>query len=120
MTAGRRAFLDWLRFQTRRLCAGEEAGYHPALWLALKWHRHYRNGHLPRAGGIADQPAFLMDCIDAVEDGVREHEALQAQDMERQEKRSGGAGKPRIEVVGRLDPEHVGDDWRSHLRPTSE
>jgi hypothetical protein len=40
----------------------------------LKLHRHYRNGILPVAGGLYDQTAFYVDCmeiIDAAWDAAR-------------------------------------------------
>ena len=118
----KRRFLRWLAGEVRQALAEESAApiTSRAAAVALRYHRHYQAGFLPRAGGIADQPAFLMACIEAVAGAVSEHEQLQMQDMKQRSEAGGsrqaGPGK-KTRVLGKLRREDIGPGWRAKLTP---
>jgi len=83
-----------------------------ALAIVLRYYRHYREGFLPRAGGVGEQPAFLLECLEACADAQAEHEALKRQE---QETSSPGKGPRR---VGRLSAEDAAKpDWHRRVKP---
>lgn len=45
-------------------------------WQMIDYWRGYKAGHLPVAGGIADQPAFIMTAIRIIEARVQNNESL--------------------------------------------
>lgn len=88
-----------------------------ALFVALRHFKHYQKGFLPVAGGILDQPAFLMACIEVCSAALAEWEALEMQDRRAQMQRQSPASSGKARVLGRLNPEDRGPGWRSRLRP---
>lgn len=96
---------------------GEPAPESAHLGLILRWHRHYKAGHLAVAGGVWDQPAFLQECIDEVESAVNEYEAEQREEREQERAaKAGGREGQRAQVLGKLRPDDVGPDWKRKLR----
>jgi len=95
----------------------ESAEDSKALALVLRYHRHYRAGFLPRAGGIAEQPWFLLECIEEAEAAFNEHEALRMQELRDRAAQNPQTGGRRARVVGRLDPEDDGPGWRGRIKP---
>jgi hypothetical protein len=101
------------------LLAGEQPEPSRALTIVLRYHRHYRAGHLPARGGVADQNAFLMLCIEIAEAAVSEHEAEQVAAQRRKIDRASGSGK-RGEPLGAFDGPLPGrrgfrPGWRAHM-----
>jgi len=89
-----------------------------AVQMVLAYYRQYRAGFLPCAGGVADQPAFLMKAIEAADNARVDHEKLEAQQRDQEMRATSGSRKPAAPVVlGKLDPEDVGPGWRRKLKP---
>lgn len=104
--------------------AGEELPPSEALAAVLRYHRHWRAGFLPAAGGIGDQNRFLMDCIEAADDAYREHERLEMDDQWRWylSARAGKGRERKGGVTARFDGAPPGrrgfrPGWRAHRRP---
>lgn len=70
----------------------------------MKAYSHYTKGHLVDPGGIYDQSAFLVDCIDWINNKVGHEEFDQMQDLkEKQRKAEAQQGRrpPRPQVQRR-------------------
>lgn len=61
--------------------------------LVLSLWRHYRGsamggrGHLPFAGGVADQPAFVMACFEVMDGAEAKVRAREAEERDRERRR---------------------------------
>jgi hypothetical protein len=104
------------------LLDGDEVEPSRALTTALRYHRHYRAGHLPARGGVADQNPYLMLCIEIVDTAMREHEAAQLEEQRRKiDTAQGGKGGQRGQPLGHFDgplPGRRGNrpNWRAHMK----
>ena len=87
------------------------------LRVVMTFYRHYREGFLPKAGGIADQPAFLLACLETCATAVNEHEQLEREQREATSHSSNKGPK----VVGRLSEEDAKDpNWQHKIRPAKQ
>ena len=94
-----------------------------AVAVATRCYRHYQAGFLPVAGGIADQPPLLIDCIEVIERAVTDHQqAEQAERESRQRERQPGTPGRGDKALGRFDGPLSGrrgnrPNWRAELKP---
>ena len=42
----------------------------PASWEFIRMYRHYKNGILPLAGGLLDQPARFVDAMEIIDEQI--------------------------------------------------
>lgn len=59
----------------------------PLLPYALRYYAHYRNGHLPRAGGICNQNAYLLMLFEGFLRAEGDAQSKQRQDVRAETKR---------------------------------
>lgn len=52
----------------------------------LMLHTHYKNGFLPRAGGLLDQSAVFMRAMDIIEQQIAESQRDNAKDKKKRRK----------------------------------
>lgn len=77
----------------------EVEGFGPDVTGWLRLFRHYRDGHLWRAGGIGDQPARYLEAMELLgTETARQQRMALERERRKSEAGLGGSGKARLKV----------------------
>ena len=58
-----------------------------AAGVAIRYHAHYRKGHLPTVGGVGEQPWLLLSAIETVERAAGDYERDQMEEAKNHRQR---------------------------------